>query len=604
VLPSLSHRQRWEQALRELVSHIPPPLPGRQGERSRASSYDEELQLALTLSESLATSKAEQLAAVAICDSMGTGNVEPAALSDPIRAKLDLSAAKWQVAQPHSSGTGRPPSLSFVALSSEPSELAPPRSTSRPRCYRHSSAQADGLAVTVAPRSPTAVVVHAPNVVVGNEESIDVDEVLERMDQIARLSGTAERGSASESAGPLLGVVSTAPAVPAAPPLCLCNAPAKLERITDEKSTNFGRRFWTCSLPVLSDERCDLFQWSASDGLPAAAANVTAPEVMCPACTFMNRPGRKSCKVCRQSLAAPVPANTPASALTPASASEEELQLALTLSESLATSTAEPPLGSSMHADCETVALPLLDAQPAQLFDWRTEGRIAQRLLASARPSRFVSEMGFGGAPSTALLDGPVPVPDPSGGGSVCDGASLLQKRLASMRLAELPMADDGNCQFRAFSHGLFGTQEHHGMVRALCLAHMRSRSDEIAQLVGDGEELERYLASQEKYKTWGDELTLKYTADAFDAVVHVVTSNERNWYLHYDPSGASPASDRSQRQRDRHFEEHGTMIEGADSALDFGRTGGRKQVFLSYIAPLHYNAIVLPPDDISEGRE
>ena len=140
-------------------------------------------------------------------------------------------------------------------------------------------------------------------------------------------------------------------------------------------------------------------------------------------------------------------------------------------------------------------------------------------------------------------------------------------------------------------------------MVRALCLAHMRSRSDEIAQLVGDGDELERYLASQEKYKTWGDELTLKYTADAFDAVVHVVTSNERNWYLHYDPSGASPASDRSQRQRDRHFEEQSTMIEGADSALDFGRAGGRKQVFLSYIAPLHYNAIILPPDD-SERRE
>ena len=116
------------------MPHILPPSPGRQGERSRAPSYDEELQLALTLSESLATSKAEQLAAVAICDSLGGGNVEPAALHDPIRTKLNMSAAKRQVAQPYSSGTGRPPSLSFVALSSEPSGRALPRSASRPPC--------------------------------------------------------------------------------------------------------------------------------------------------------------------------------------------------------------------------------------------------------------------------------------------------------------------------------------------------------------------------------------------------------------------------------------------------------------------------------------
>ena len=37
--------------------------------------------------------------------------------------------------------------------------------------------------------------------------------------------------------------------------------------------------------------------------------------------------------------------------------------------------------------------------------------------------------------------------------------------------------------------------------------------------------------------KTWGNELTLRAVADALGCVVHVVTSNEANWYLQYVPS-------------------------------------------------------------------
>ncbi|CAM9405351.1 unnamed protein product, partial [Heterosigma akashiwo] len=38
------------------------------------------------------------------------------------------------------------------------------------------------------------------------------------------------------------------------------------------------------------------------------------------------------------------------------------------------------------------------------------------------------------------------------------------------------------------------------------------------------------------KSRTWGDELTLRAVAEEYGVRVHVMTSTEENWYLHYDP--------------------------------------------------------------------
>jgi len=42
------------------------------------------------------------------------------------------------------------------------------------------------------------------------------------------------------------------------------------------------------------------------------------------------------------------------------------------------------------------------------------------------------------------------------------DGVHLLEKRLKKMGLRTLRMGDDGNCQFRALSFNLFGSEDHH----------------------------------------------------------------------------------------------------------------------------------------------
>ena len=45
-------------------------------------------------------------------------------------------------------------------------------------------------------------------------------------------------------------------------------------------------------------------------------------------------------------------------------------------------------------------------------------------------------------------------------------GKKLLEQRLSFLKLGLVEMDDDGNCQFRAFSNELFGTQRHHAEVR------------------------------------------------------------------------------------------------------------------------------------------
>jgi len=139
------------------------------------------------------------------------------------------------------------------------------------------------------------------------------------------------------------------------------------------------------------------------------------------------------------------------------------------------------------------------------------------------------------------------------------EGKELLRQRCAFLGLKQVEMKDDGNCQFRAMSQELFGTQQHHARVRAAVVAHMRRREAEYRSLFDDGEWCS-YISQMARDGEWGDELTLRAAADAFGVKIHVVTSNNNNWYLVYQADSAAPQPAR--------------------------------EVFLTYIAPIHYNTL------------
>lgn len=119
---------------------------------------------------------------------------------------------------------------------------------------------------------------------------------------------------------------------------------------------------------------------------------------------------------------------------------------------------------------------------------------------------------------------------------------SMLDDRLASLGLASYIMEGDGNCQFRAIADQLFGSQQHHAIVRACVVSHMKAAQDYFSIFFEDPNEFSSYLKEMGRSRTWGDELTLRAAVEAFGCTAHVVTSEGQNWYLVYTPEAPPPA--------------------------------------------------------------
>mmetsp|Transcript_102079 Transcript_102079/g.319012 ORF Transcript_102079/g.319012 Transcript_102079/m.319012 type:complete len:277 (-) Transcript_102079:53-883(-) len=152
-----------------------------------------------------------------------------------------------------------------------------------------------------------------------------------------------------------------------------------------------------------------------------------------------------------------------------------------------------------------------------------------------------------------------------------------LEGRLDSFGMKMREMEGDGNCQFRSLAHNLFGTQEYHAVTRKAAVAHMRKHKDFFGQLFESAAEFKAYLQDMGKNRTWGDELTLRAVVEAYCCEAHVITSEQANWYLVYHPEGP--------KERD-------PKIAACPKGVQRPLPG--KQVFLSYISPVHYNSVVV----------
>mmetsp|Transcript_71445 Transcript_71445/g.190492 ORF Transcript_71445/g.190492 Transcript_71445/m.190492 type:complete len:375 (+) Transcript_71445:37-1161(+) len=140
-------------------------------------------------------------------------------------------------------------------------------------------------------------------------------------------------------------------------------------------------------------------------------------------------------------------------------------------------------------------------------------------------------------------------------------GKALLSERLAFLKLVLRKMSDDGNCQFRALAMELYGSQDWHLTVRKRVVLNMARNQAEYQMYVGTEQEWRQYLEKMKADSFWGDELSLRSAADAYNIIVHVITTEEENWLLQYHPK----ASDGVVQQR---------------------------AVFLAYTAPVHYDVV------------
>ena len=141
----------------------------------------------------------------------------------------------------------------------------------------------------------------------------------------------------------------------------------------------------------------------------------------------------------------------------------------------------------------------------------------------------------------------------------------LLESRLRLLKLRLHRVAGDGNCQFRSLAVFLLGSAEKHGVVRSAVVAYLRAAPPrQFAILFASAAAFLAYCDDMAKPATWGDELTLAAAAEAFGVEVHVLHSAcAESWHTVYSPSTPSAA-------------------------------GKTKRAFLAFVAPVHYDAIVL----------
>lgn len=119
------------------------------------------------------------------------------------------------------------------------------------------------------------------------------------------------------------------------------------------------------------------------------------------------------------------------------------------------------------------------------------------------------------------------------------DHARLLS-RLAEFGLSERTVEGDGNCQFRAVSDQLYGEQEHHGLVRSMCVDQLLCAAERYRDYVL-AESFDGYVQKMSMDGEWGDHVTLQALSDYLGVEINLVTSFESAGLIRVTPRPPAP---------------------------------------------------------------
>jgi len=83
--------------------------------------------------------------------------------------------------------------------------------------------------------------------------------------------------------------------------------------------------------------------------------------------------------------------------------------------------------------------------------------------------------------------------------------------------------ARDGNCLFRSFSDQVYGTPEHHALLRDRCSKYIASERDYFKQFIA--EPFDDFLARIQREGEWGDDVEIEALSEIFDCRVEIYAS-------------------------------------------------------------------------------
>lgn len=98
-----------------------------------------------------------------------------------------------------------------------------------------------------------------------------------------------------------------------------------------------------------------------------------------------------------------------------------------------------------------------------------------------------------------------------------------FRQLLAQKSLSIQAVESDGNCQFRAVSHQLYGSTQHHALIRSTVIAYLDLERDYFAQFVIDGlEKFDEYLQYKSKNGAWGDDVELQAVSEIYSRPIEI----------------------------------------------------------------------------------
>jgi len=81
----------------------------------------------------------------------------------------------------------------------------------------------------------------------------------------------------------------------------------------------------------------------------------------------------------------------------------------------------------------------------------------------------------------------------------------------------------DGNCLFRAISVQLYGTEEHHGLLRGITMDYIEIEKDFFSKfLIGEERYFEEYILMKRESGRWGDDIEIEALSEIYNRPIQI----------------------------------------------------------------------------------
>lgn len=138
-----------------------------------------------------------------------------------------------------------------------------------------------------------------------------------------------------------------------------------------------------------------------------------------------------------------------------------------------------------------------------------------------------------------------------------------FRQLMNNIGLVIVDMGDDGNCLFRSISHQIYGTQDHHALIRAKIVEYLETEIEYYADFVEGGRN--RYQGHCERMKingVCGDNLEIQAISEIYNKPIEIYAySNEPLKIYSNDITNPSNNPNRSPIRLSYHFNGHYNSI-------------------------------------------